>query len=78
MRRRRWRWNETVWERTKAVTLWTIGAVGVVDELFIRDRPRPEALPILGVLLGLPFVQRAENKRRPRPDPDDPGPENEA
>ena len=60
------RWNETVWKRTQAVTLWCLGAAGIVNELFLERKPRPEAWPIIGALLGLPFAQAFDRARRDR------------
>lgn len=66
----RLRWNELLWKRTQAVTLWLFGAAGIVNELFIQPKPRPEAFPIIGVLVGLPFAQAFDRARRtPRQDP---------
>lgn len=54
------RWDELRWRRTQDVIVWAIGAAGLVNELFLVDKPRPEAFPILAVVLGLPFARRAD------------------
>ena len=58
------RWNETVWRRTQAVVLWLLGAAGIANELFVVARPRPEAWPIIGMLVGLPFAQAFDRARQ--------------
>lgn len=58
------RWNEAVWKRTQAVVLWALGAAGIANELFIVDKPRIEAWPIIFGLLGLPLVSEADRARR--------------
>lgn len=66
------RWNEQLWRRTQDVTVWSIGAAALVNELFLQSRPRPEAFPIIAVVLGLPFArkqdrQRSESSDKPSP-----------
>jgi hypothetical protein len=58
------RWNEQVWKRTQAVALWLLGAAGIANELFIVPKPRPEAWPIIGMLVGLPFAQAFDRARQ--------------
>jgi hypothetical protein len=58
------RWNEAIWKRTQAIVLWALGAVGIANELFVVPKPRPEAWPILGLLVGLPFAQAFDRYRR--------------
>lgn len=58
------RWNETVWRRTQAVVLWLLGAAGIANELFLVARPRPEAWPIIGMLVGLPFAHGLDRARQ--------------
>lgn len=56
-------WSEQRWRRVQDVIVWSIGAAGLVNELFVEPRPRPEAFPILAVVLGLPFARRADRQR---------------
>ena len=74
------RWNEQVWKRTQAVVLWALGAAGIANELFIVPKPRPEAWPIIGMLVGLPFAQAFDRARQgtsasPTPEPGTEDPE---
>lgn len=62
------RWNEPVWNRVQAIVLWTLGAAGIVNELFIEPRPRPEAFPIIGLLVGLPIAKAWDQMRQARSD----------
>lgn len=64
------RWNELVWRRTQAVILWSLGATGIANELFVERRPRPEALPLILALVGLP-IARARDRARARRSPQD-------
>jgi hypothetical protein len=57
-----WQWNESVWRRVQDVTIWAIGAAALINELFVQDRPRPEAFPIIAGILGYPFARRADKK----------------
>ena len=64
------RWNEPIWKRTQAVVLWALGAAGIINELFIEAKPRPEAWPIIGMLVGLPFAQAYDRARQAKDDPE--------
>lgn len=58
------RWNDQVWRRTQDVVVWSIGAVALANELLVLERPRPEAFPIIAVVLGLPFARKADRQSR--------------
>lgn len=57
----RWqRWDK----RVRDAVLFIIGIIGVVNELFYEPEPRAGALIFLASILGIPFVLRADEKRR--------------
>jgi hypothetical protein len=55
----------TTWDkRLKDLVLYFIGCAGVINELWFEDQPRPPVLFFLITVLGLPLVQKADEKRR--------------
>ena len=59
----RLRWNDTVWTRTQAVVLWSVGIGALVNELFFQPQPRPLAFPLIAGVLGFPIAQAADKRR---------------
>lgn len=54
-----------IWDkRVRDVGLYIVGMLGVINELFIQPEPRPTSLVFLATVLGIPFVLRADEKRR--------------
>lgn len=63
------RWNDTVWKRTQAVALWSVGFVAVVRELVDTN---PVRWPIIGMLLGVPITREWDRQRRQGSDSSEP------
>jgi len=60
------RWDQ----RVRDTILFTVGVVGVVNELFVVDEPRAYALMFLGSLIGMPFVLSAEKSKESGKEPE--------
>lgn len=58
------RWDQ----RVRDTVLFTVGVVGVVNELFVVDEPRAYALIFLGSLIGMPFVLSADKGKGKGPE----------
>lgn len=54
------RWDK----RVRDLVLFAVGIAGIVNELFLSDEPNPTALVFLATIVGVPFVLRADEKRR--------------
>lgn len=54
-----------LWDkRLRDILLFAVGVGGVINELWVQSEPRPYALIFLGSILGVPFVLRADEKRK--------------
>ena len=52
------------WRRFQDSVVWMIGACGLANELLVQPRPRPEAIPVIFLVLGLPFARKADREQR--------------
>lgn len=50
-------------KRVRDGLIFTVGIVGVINELFLVAEPRPSSLIFLASLIGVPFVLGADEKR---------------
>lgn len=65
-------WNEQIWCRFKDIAQWGLGALGAANELFVQPRPRPEALPFIGMLLAWPSARKWDRRRTERAEAEEP------
>lgn len=49
---------------TRDLTLFVLGLGGAINQLFLVDKADPAALAFCGLLLGLPFYWRLDEKRK--------------
>lgn len=54
--------------RIRDTIIFGIGSLGVLNEMFLVEEPRPSMLIFIGSLLGLPIVLGADERRASRDD----------